>query len=221
MSSLDHSNTLRPHDLIWISDAGAVVSAAPRPAWVSDFLSGTPVVVVRRAAFDGGLVPIGVRGERREHRFAATVAPAAIVSSLPPEAVAAEPIEVPAARRLTLPALRAYAVAARRWCDIGRAWGPTGSVGFELATGFPVVTEASDLDLMIRSPERFSVRDGAALLDTLADVEAVADIQVEVPGGSFSLREYSNGRSPQIRLKTCDGPRLVGDPWTMEQGVTE
>jgi phosphoribosyl-dephospho-CoA transferase len=37
------------------------------------------------------------------------------------------------------------------------AYGPTGSIGFELASALPMATSASDLDLIIRAPERLPI----------------------------------------------------------------
>jgi Phosphoribosyl-dephospho-CoA transferase MdcG len=47
------------------------------------------------------------------------------------------------------PALKALREVIERWRDLSLPWGPIGGVGFELATGRQVTTEASDLDLGI------------------------------------------------------------------------
>jgi phosphoribosyl-dephospho-CoA transferase len=56
-----------------------------------------------------------------------------------------------ARRRASVPALVALAAAAP-WLDaLGLPWGPVGGIGFELATGIPVLTAASDVDLLVRA----------------------------------------------------------------------
>jgi phosphoribosyl-dephospho-CoA transferase len=89
-------------------------------------------------------------------------------------------------------------------------WGPTGSVGFELATGVSTATEESDLDLLVRIP-RLTPETLAQLaeLDRLfADQPARIDCQVETDCGAFALTELIGGE-PEILMRAATGPKLV------------
>ncbi len=210
---------LKPHDLLWIERPEAVIPSAEMPSWASAVLEERPVVVVRRGRSLDGLIPIGIRGRSRNQRFAAAVPIGCIARRVAPEHLVAARREPAPQRDETIPALRAFRQVETAWTDIGRPWGPTGSVGFELATGWPAATQTSDLDLIIRAPSPLSEREGGALLAAVARIDAVADIQVDIDGGCFSLREYCDGRTIRRLVKTCDGPRLRADPW-QERGET-
>jgi phosphoribosyl-dephospho-CoA transferase len=92
----------------------------------------------------------------------------------------------------------------------GLPWGPTGSVGFELATGVPTATPDSDLDLLIRVPR------GApdvltrlmALHQKLSLARVRVDCQIETSAGAVALAELI-GEQADVMLRTVDGPRLV------------
>jgi phosphoribosyl-dephospho-CoA transferase len=94
-------------------------------------------------------------------------------------------------------------------------WGPTGSVGYELASGAPAVTAASDFDLIVRAPDEVSRERARRLLVASASLPIRVDVQIETPNGAVALAEYAAGGAP-IALRTVDGPRLVGDPWARE-----
>jgi len=94
----------------------------------------------------------------------------------------------------------------------GRAWGITGSVGFSLASGIRVLTQASDLDLLIRQPEPMSRDEARAILRRTEDLPCRCDIQIETPTGAFSLLEWARD-TPRILVKNEHGPRLTTSPW--------
>jgi phosphoribosyl-dephospho-CoA transferase len=73
------------------------------------------------------------------------------------------------------------------------AYGPTGSVGFELASGRETATSTSDLDLLIRAPERISMKVARELLRSMAQGPCRIDVQLETPRGAVSLAEYARG----------------------------
>ena len=94
--------------------------------------------------------------------------------------------------------------------DTGLRWGPTGSVGFELATGVPTATTESDLDLLVLLPDGSP---GAmtlliALHRELRSLAARVDCQIETPCGAVALAELVSGQS-DIMVRTAAGPRLV------------
>jgi phosphoribosyl-dephospho-CoA transferase len=175
-----------PHDLLRLSTP---VHPAAAPGWVAAALAGVPWVVVRRATAGPGLVPVGVRGPTRADRFAFELDPAAVAGVVRPEDLAGR-----------------AAAAARDVLDpTGWVWGPTGSVGFELATGRPVVTPDSDLDLIVRVTTLPPVQE---LRRLHRDLPPRADCLIETPDGAFALAELTTG-APQALLRTRTGPRLV------------
>lgn len=68
--------------------------------------------------------------------------------------------------------------------------GITGSTGYALATGIPVIHADSDLDLLIRAPRTVSPE---AFTDWQAQLNRAlcrADTQVDTPEGGFALAEW-------------------------------
>ena len=66
------------------------------------------------------------------------------------------------------------------------AWGPTGSVGFELASGEEVVTTTSDLDVLIRLSSYLSVKQAEMIVSKLKRCPVSVDVQVETEKEPFS-----------------------------------
>jgi phosphoribosyl-dephospho-CoA transferase len=96
-------------------------------------------------------------------------------------------------------------------------WGPTGSAGFELATGMPTISASSDLDVLVRTPDEMTPGDAVTLLATLEAEAARAgiriDVQLETPAGAIALAEWAAAK-PSTMLRTPSGPRLVANPWS-------
>jgi len=192
----------RPHDLLLVSDA-VVTGAAP--PWVHAALQATPWAVVRRGSAPPDHVAIGVRGPDRSHRHATTVACGRIRRIATPETLAQL---VPPQR--DVPAIVALHRIRTRMQTLGLPWGPTGSVGFELASGVPTATPDSDLDLVIRVDDL-----SAPTLGRLTNAHNMferlptrVDCQVELPGGAVALAELLSGQS-DVLARTCAGPRLA------------
>jgi phosphoribosyl-dephospho-CoA transferase len=95
--------------------------------------------------------------------------------------------------------------------SLGLAWGPTGSVGFELATGVPSTGVASDLDVVIRAPQPWSLEYVREMADCLNRLPARVDAQLDTTAGAVTLAEYACGG--HVLVRTPDGPRLTRDPW--------
>jgi phosphoribosyl-dephospho-CoA transferase len=196
------------------------------PAWVETALKRAPFVVVRRAPFTNGAIPIGIRGANRGERFGAWIDKQYVIERVRPEDLV-ELVDLmdlagPAEHRRDLPAFALLRQIAPICTATTLAWGPTGSTGFELASHMPTVTEASDLDLVIRMPTPMRETDAAALLDTLTQAAQALririDVQAETPNGAVSLAEYARPHR-HIMLRHVDGPRLVADPWQDSQAV--
>ena len=141
---------VNPHDLLRLAPEAPDFPDAP--AWVAASLKRAPFVVVRRAVSVSvdGLIAVGIRGAVRSERFGSWLDPRHVEQVLEPETLL--PLK-PLITRATLPAF-ALLQAIAPLCDLsGHVWGPTGSAGFELASGSPTVTQTSDLDLVMRAPE--------------------------------------------------------------------
>ena len=199
----------RPHDLLW----GLRPEHLPQeaPAWARAALGGHVPVVVRRALAEPGWVAVGVRGAGREQRYAAWMPVTEISRLVSPQAVARAGRWRNHAQR-HWPALRALSQLAPRFDSLKLAWGVTGSLGFELASGVAAAHLDSDLDLSLRLPHQFSRAEAQALCALLDEAPGRVDLQLETPHGAVALREWA-GAAPRVMLKTQAGPLLVSDPW--------
>lgn len=209
---------VQPHDLVWLLNEPPFLPEMT-PLWVQESLKEASVAVVRRVPHDGRQIPIGIRGASREQRFAATISAGLVVRTMPPECLLNEYCASRRSRYAEVPALRAFQIILKRWRQVEYVWGPTGSVGFELGTGREVATPESDLDLMIRMPNRLPRNDAKRMLAELSGIGTSADVQLETPDGVIALKEYcSTEQGQEMLLRTINGPRLVRDPWNTNGG---
>jgi phosphoribosyl-dephospho-CoA transferase len=203
----------QPHDLLRLRSLRAFDD---EPAWVRDAFALAPFVVVRRAEAAPGFVAVGMRGSGRAERYGTWAAVEDIEAALKPDMLLAlEPL----AERRVLPAFAALAALRdESGCFGALTWGPTGSVGFELASGVPKVTASSDLDLSIRTPDKLSPDDARRILTDLNAHATRAgiriDAQLETPAGGVALAEYAAGK-PKVLARHARGPQLVADPWVL------
>lgn len=203
------TSTLRPHDLIWLTASDALEGISE--SWVaSAWHTGLPVVV-RRDVDTNGRIPVGVRGLKRDQRAAGWVNPQNIARVVTPEQLAIES-ELLRSPFITQPPVQVAVQLSRQpWPWI---WGITGSTGYALATGIPVIHADSDLDLLIRAPQPLSADALTVWQSQLSHALCRADTQVDTPEGGFALNEWL--RDGKTLLKTVTGPRLVSDPWRKE-----
>jgi phosphoribosyl-dephospho-CoA transferase len=204
---------LTPHDLLRLASGSPLLNESGGrqhlPRWVIGALARDPWVVVRRDIRREGRVPVGVRGPLRRLRHPAWIDQACVIQRLTPEDLVA----------------RAQGQSTWRWTAVlGQVapvlaaaelrWGPTGSVGYELATGAPSTGEGSDLDLLVRAPSAIATGwdDLAAGLQDAGRIHGCRlDCQVETPAGGIHLDEFL---TPGLMLARTDrGPLLVTDPW--------
>ncbi|TGD84602.1 hypothetical protein BayCH28_24675 [Mycolicibacterium sp. CH28] len=89
-------------------------------------------------------------------------------------------------------------------------WGPTGSVGFELATGIPTATDASDLDVIVRvrHVDSSTLQRLCAIHDRLAQQAVRVDCQVDTQAGAIALGELVSAGT-EVLVRTPAGPRLL------------
>ena len=222
----------RPHDLIGFSTPTALglATSTPVPEWAKEGGITTRPVVVRRDLRDPhGRLPVGIRGALRHQRLAAWLSPEAITRHVRPEDLATQrpwinhTLVIHGAdnrqhtRLDTLPALRALDYLAPRLDHFGFPWGPTGSVGYTLATGYMACTADSDLDLIIRLCAPLSAEDTRHLARLLDQAPGRVDVQIDTEAGGFAFNEWCH--SPRnMLLKTSHGPITIAlhrgeTPW--------
>jgi phosphoribosyl-dephospho-CoA transferase len=210
---MKHANV---HDLLQIDPPWLIPGGLCEPSWVQETLIACPWVVVRRAQVSPGQIAAGVRGNARNERWGGFCEASSVRKIVSPE----ELLLFGHASNFIprTPVLRALREMCERWADLKSPWGPTGSVGFELATGRPVTTETSDLDLLIRAPQRVALEEARVLFNCTRGLETKVDVRVETPTCGFSLQEYVAAANAQILLRQFDGVRLGDDPWFSVEG---
>jgi phosphoribosyl-dephospho-CoA transferase len=195
--------------------ADATAASAGIPEWVRPALRNVPLVVVRRERARAGQIAVGVRGRSRSERFAAFVACSAVRARITPEMLVEQRRWRLHTRAVEIAAIRQLEIVSDKWSGLGLSWGPTGSVGFELASGWPTATTESDLDLVIRAGRRLPMNVAQAAAAAVQELAVRVDVQIETPGGSIALLEYVQQDS-KLLMRTFDGPCLATDPWAEE-----
>jgi phosphoribosyl-dephospho-CoA transferase len=205
---------LRTHTLLRIAAAEFLRFDTPPPRWVSGALCLAPWVVVRRGAPRDGMIPVGARGAARSERCAAWLRSCDALQALDPLELAAGHAWRAARRCAEVPALAALApvAAIMRLAGLGSSWGPTGSVGFELASSRATATPASDLDLMVRLDQPLERAAAVALHAELAALPVKVDALLETPRGAVALAEYVSTPHRTL-MRTVSGSGWVADPW--------
>lgn len=208
------SLTVHPHDLTEVAAAAALViddGTVAADARAAATVSATVWAVARRAPRRAGLIAVGIRGSTRSQRFAAYVHPEAVLRVVRPWEATTDP----APARTDLPAIRALRHLRHHFANQPGAcrWGPGGSVGFELVTGAAVVTESSDLDIVLDAPEPLPPAAAHAWHAAIADSPTRVDVQVSTPLGGFALTEWLREDGGPVALRTATGPVLTARPW--------
>jgi phosphoribosyl-dephospho-CoA transferase len=205
------SHSVRTHDLLEI-DARQLLSAyAFVPGWAQQSLRKVPFVVVRRGLGTERNIPIGVRGVERNQRWAALCPSKGVKRVITPSQLLGP--KVTEARADAVPALRSLELLEALWMKLDHAWGPGGSVGFELATGTPAAKHKSDLDIIIHAERRMTTAEAMFLCESAKGLPAVVDVRVETRFCGFALQEYAHQALAPILLRTLSGFMLGSDPW--------
>jgi len=214
---LDSLDSWRPraHDLLRLQP-----ECLPEPMREQDrraiqhCLKKAPWAVVRRACSTPKHWPIGVRGDGREERYAAMIREQDVLTCVAPEQLRVEGLKEISAAIVTLLEMES------RWEGLQFPWGPTGSVGFMLATGVECVHRDSDLDLIVRMDKAPEPGRLYELHASTLGLPCRVDVQVEVPAGAIALSELAVAQ-PSVLLRTARGPRLasVATCWEMPQRV--
>jgi phosphoribosyl-dephospho-CoA transferase len=212
---------LTPHTLLRIIGVEALVNDARQlPAWAAQTVRRAPWVVVRRAPVFDSLIPVGLRGELRSQRFATWLPVAAILECVTTRQLSASRAWKDSPRRSHVPALWALdcVETIMRAHGFEYQWGPTGSVGFELASGCPTATQSSDLDLALHLDRPWSVASARSLHSALTALPVRIDLLVEMPHGAVALADYATMQGSFV-LRTIRGPRLAGDLWSDGESI--
>lgn len=202
---------IQPHDLLKVSDP-SLLEWKEDNEWVTASLRSAPFVVVRRAEQTSDFIPVGIRGEQRNQRQAAILHSNGIEEIMTPYMLAEQKRwNSLNAQRRELPVLKSIDKVAEIMGDW--QWGPTGSAGFEIATGYPAIKDTSDLDIVVYAPHPINRNEAVEVLEKLDSLAIRSDIQIETNNGAFLLREWINKRTDSVILRTQEGPELVNNPW--------
>lgn len=207
-----------PHDLLEFVPSDAIAADDEIPGWARERLARAPFVVVRRARSREGMLPVGVRGSMRHERFAGWLSPSAVRTRTRPERLVRRAAWRSTPRASSVAHFAALERIAAIMSALDLAWGPGGSVGYELVSGIASVTPASDIDVIVRAPNALSRCTARLLIAELHALPIRTDVQIETPRGAVALAEYA-GDAKRVALRTLDGPRLVTDPWACEDGA--
>src|SRR5580698_779077 len=188
----------RVHDLLLLRSGSVSSPGVGRPDWVTSSTTPNLWVVVRREIAPDGLVAVGMRGRDRHERWGGFAELPDIDEIVHPSQLS---FHMACRTRISVPALAALA-----WIEgeLGKSeldWGPVGSVGFEIATGQQVVTAASDLDLALFAPTRFTRSIARDLWSLMSAAPVKLDVRVETPHCGFSLEEYAREGTEQVLVR--------------------
>ncbi|KZL90256.1 malonate decarboxylase holo-ACP synthase [Clostridium magnum] len=209
---------LKVNDLLKIKDVSDLIGDFTDSTWINEAVKGAPLVVVRCAPLINDMVPVGIRGTNRSQRCAATILCSSIVKIITPEQLAEGKLWRTSKHIRETHIFKTLEAVDSILGSHDITWGPTGSVGFELASGVETVTPTSDLDVVIRVPSILSVKTGKDITKDLLTVPTKVDIQLETPKGSVALAEYARGDSP-VLVRTVNGPKLVKNLWSENENL--
>ena len=198
------------HDLLLVKVTTIEEACMAEPTWVRPALAKYPWVVARRATSPEDRIAVGVRGQERHQRWGGFVRKDQIVGVILPWHLRTG---LANAVRLSLLAMQSLRFLEIELASLPNDWGPGGSVGYELASRAPVVTQGSDLDLVISATDRFDRDFAQHLLKKIALAPAKVDVRIETPWCGFSLEEYVRRSSEKLLVRTATGSRLTNDPW--------
>lgn len=208
----------RPHDLLFCDVAGL---DGALPEWAtSAWMARAPVVMRRESVVDPDCIPVGLRGQTRSLRHKTYLSSLAVTRRVSPESLAASFANDSMATDGVLAgeyyaALQALAESSALLDATGLVWGPTGGVGFALASGLPVLRPGSDLDLVVRAPLPLTPSQGALLRRLGRSLLCRIDLQIDTGHGAFAFAEWAAGNE-RVMLKTDAGPLLSDDPWRVD-----
>src|ERR1700757_4905815 len=215
MTRASDSQSPYVHDLLLVNSTTIEEACIAEPTWVRPALAKYLWVVARRAISPKDRIAVGVRGQERQQRWGGFMRKDQIVKMIAPWYLRSGRANTV---RLSLPAMQSLRFLEIELPSLSNDWGPGGSVGYELASRAPVVTQESDLDLVISAPDRFDRDFAQHLWKKITLAPAKIDARVETPWCGFSLEEYARGNSEKLLVRTATGPVFTTDPWSQSVG---
>lgn len=207
---------LKVNDLLKINAVNDLIGDFTDSLWIDEAVKRSPLVVVRRAPLINNMIPVGIRGTNRSQRMAATILSSNVIEIITPEQLVEGKLWRNNKHIRETQIFKTLEAVDSIFQSYSMTWGPTGSVGFELASGVETVTATSDLDIIVRSPGFLSIKTAKEITKELFTVITKVDIQLETPKGSLALAEYARGDS-NILIRTFNGPRLIKNPWSEDE----
>ena len=204
---MKHKN-IKPHDIIKIKDINRFIKSIDNFNWIEESLTKAPFVVVRRGEILGDKIPVGIRGDSRDKRHGAYLEEENILDVITPYEISNKRLWTKNNHIKESNIFKALEVVEKVLKDKKLKWGPTGSTAFELVSNVITINENSDLDILVKAPDYFSVEEAKAINEKLQKVPCKIDIQLEVPQGIVSLVEYARGDNP-ILLRANDGGYIL------------
>ncbi len=194
---------IKVHDIVQFETINHIETSIKLPDWVKDAPASQNFGVVRRMPITNKTVPIGLRGDTREKRFGAFIQESNIIELITPDSLVGRIDQFD--DRLYFSALNTIKEEFEKDKLI---WGPTGSVGFEIATSIPVTTTNSDIDICLYL-EQIDTELLEKIGGFLESLDRRIDVQVEIPFiGAFILNDYLKNRDAGFIVKTKFGPHL-------------
>ncbi|ENX41387.1 malonate decarboxylase holo-ACP synthase [Acinetobacter sp. NIPH 2100] len=195
---------IQAHDLLWGMSPHMLPDNVPD--WAIQVLLEQKPVVVRRGMTKIHMIPVGIRGEQRNQRFATEMPTQAIIKTVSPESLLAKNLaffpHLQHKLQQIYTTMQSFAL----------PWGYTGSVGYELATGLKTVNQNSDVDLLIRTEQFISKSEAQIILTALENLGINIDVQLQTPLGGVALKEWAR-TAGEVLLKQNDKAVLVKNPW--------
>lgn len=209
---------LRVNDLLRINTVNDLIGDFKDIHWIDKAVKRARFVVVRRAPLINDKIPVGIRGDNRNQRLAAEVLCSNIIKIITPEELAYRKLWRDNKHIGKYQMLKVLEVVDSIFKSYNIICGLTGSVGFELASGVETITDASDLDIIVRTYNVLPISIAKDITKELLTMPIKIDVQLETSQGSIALAEYARGPG-KVLLRTINGPRLVKDPWSYDERV--
>src|SRR5690606_891632 len=131
-----------------------------------------------------------LRGKRRADRMASYAQRSAVVRQVTSESLARKRDWQQQTLSNIYPLIKTLDQLAKALDRAELKWGPTGGVGFFLASGIPVLRCDSDLDLVLYAEDRLTHHQTTALREAFQATPWRIDAQIDTGVGGFSFSEW-------------------------------
>ncbi len=188
------------HDIVRFQDRSVITFYETVPDWLYTRPASQHYAVARRMKTTASTVAIGIRGKERSERIAGFINEQDIEQVITPKSLVRN-----LAQYRDSPFYPFLSEVDTIIAPFRLEWGPTGSIGFELATGIPVATEKSDLDMTVYVPPDLDYQLLEQLYEELQQCSFRIDVQIEFEDAGAALLpdiiKFKNG----FLLRTSSG----------------